>query len=273
MKLTSTQITLKYLNILIYGESGVGKTRLCATAPNPLIISAEAGLLSLSGYDIDVFEIKKRKDCDEIYDFLTMSKDASKYSTICIDSLSEIAEVLLTDEKKNTKDARQAYGIMNDEMQIVVRGFRDLPFNVYFAAKNKKIEDEGTRTTYHQPSLPGKAMLENLPYFFDIVGKMDYGRLDDGTRFRYISTVGDRFHVAKDRSGLLSPMEKPDLSYIIKKIIGNPFPVENVYAQPTQEDKQTPESKTDESVERMTQTLKQTEKALQPEKKPAWKPN
>lgn len=255
MKLTSTNRSLHFLNILVYGESGVGKTYLCSTAPNPLIISAEAGLLSLADFNIDVFEITKRKDCDEIYDFLTMSKEAKKYETICIDSLSEIAEVLLTDEKKRNKDARAAYGVMNDEMQIVVRGFRDLPYHVYFTAKNKKQEDESVGTIYHMPSLPGKQMLENLPYFFDLVCKLDFGKLADGTRYRYLSTVGDRNHVAKDRSGKLHPAEKPDLTYLINKIVSKSASNE---PEPEKEEPITDEHVTKESTE--------------PKKVAVWKP-
>jgi len=256
MKLTTTQQRLTHLNILVYGESGAGKTYLCSTAPKPLIISAEAGLLSLSDFNIDVFEIEKRKDCDEIYDFLTLSKDSKKYDTICIDSISEIAEVLLTDEKKRTKDARQAYGVMNDEMQIVVRGFRDLPYHVYFTAKNKKIEDGGTGAIFHQPSLPGKAMLDNLPYFFDMVFKLDFGKKDDGKSFRYLSTSGGRFHVAKDRSGKLLPMEKPDLTYIINKAI--PQSTKETAPEPTQEE---------------TKDTEKTESKVNTEKKATWTPN
>ena len=34
------------VKMLVYGESGMGKTMLTATLPRPLLISAESGLLS-----------------------------------------------------------------------------------------------------------------------------------------------------------------------------------------------------------------------------------
>ena len=40
------------VKVLVYGHAGAGKTSLIRTAPNPVILSAEAGLLSLSDLDI-----------------------------------------------------------------------------------------------------------------------------------------------------------------------------------------------------------------------------
>ena len=40
------------IKCVVYGFSGVGKTVLCSTAPKPIVLSAESGLLSLSKVDI-----------------------------------------------------------------------------------------------------------------------------------------------------------------------------------------------------------------------------
>lgn len=219
LKLKSTKdFATAHLNILVYGESGVGKTTLCSTAPDPLIISAEGGMLSLAKYDLPVYEIKSREDCNEIYDFLTTSKEAAKYNTICIDSISEIAEVLLSEEKKKTKDARQAYGVMNDEMAILIRSFRDLKKNVYFSAKLKKLVDESSGFTSNIPSVPGNTILQALPFFFDAVFALRYGKLEDGTVYRYLQTSGDLQWTAKNRAGKLEKQEEPDITKLFEKM-------------------------------------------------------
>ena len=55
IKLHSTKdVTVNGVKMMVYGASGVGKTRLTTTCPNPIIISAEKGLLSLADYDFSV---------------------------------------------------------------------------------------------------------------------------------------------------------------------------------------------------------------------------
>ena len=156
LNLTTTMNIPQFINVLCYAESGVGKTYMCKTAPKPLIISAEGGLLSLADEDLPVFDINNRNDLNDAYDWLSMSKEAKdSYETICIDSLSEIAEVLLAEEMLNHKDPRKAYGIMAELMAITIRGYRDLPFHTYFTAKVKKIVDEASGATSFMPSVPG----------------------------------------------------------------------------------------------------------------------
>lgn len=221
IKLRSTKdYGAESINLLVYGEAGVGKTVLCSTAPNPVIISAEGGLLSLQDHDIPAFEIQTREDCNEIYEWLKKSDEAKKYETVCIDSISEIAEVLLADEKKRSRDARQAYGVMNDEMAILIRGFRDLPKNVYFSAKLKKLTDDNSGFTTYIPSVPGNNILQSLPYFFDGVFPLKYGKLEDGSVFRYLQTAGDLQWIAKDRSGKLDKMCEPNITAIFNAIRG-----------------------------------------------------
>ncbi len=192
-------------------------TSIISTAPNPFIISSEAGLLSLSGHDIPAVEINNRNDCNEVYEWLIKSKEAEQYETICLDSLSEIAEVLLLDEKKANKDGRAAYGVMADEMITLIRGFRDLKKHVYFACKLKRLTDDSTGRVSFTPSVPGQVLLQGLPHFFDELFAMRHGKSETGS-YRYLQTVGDMQFPCKDRSGCLEDKIKPDLTEIIECI-------------------------------------------------------
>ena len=70
LKRTST-ITADGVKILVYGQAGAGKTFLIKTLPNPVILSAEGGLLSIAGTDIPYIEINGIKDLHEAYQWLT----------------------------------------------------------------------------------------------------------------------------------------------------------------------------------------------------------
>jgi len=228
MKIASTTSIPHYVNALVYGEAGVGKTRLASTAPAPLILSAEGGLLSLADYDLPVIELTNRNMINDVHQWLSRSKEAKKYKTIFIDSLSEIAELILAEELAATKDGRAAYGEMASVTTTAIRGYRELPYHVIFTAKIKKIVEEATGRTTFQPSVPGQLLLNNLPYLLDEVLLMRIGKTKEGQKYRYLDTIGDMRYIAKDRSGKLSPQEEPDLSKLIKKITNVGEPVTSV---------------------------------------------
>lgn len=208
------------VKLLVYGQAGAGKTSLIRTLPNPIILSAEAGLLSLTGTDIPYIEITSMAELQEAYLWASSSDEAAGFDSIALDSISEIGEVVLSSEKKATKDPRAAYGAMQEQMGDLIRAFRDLPGkNVYFSAKLEKSQDEMGKLLYN-PAMPGKALTQGLPYFFDEVLALRVERDADGNAHRALMCDSDGLWLAKDRSGKLDPWEAPDLGAIIAKIGG-----------------------------------------------------
>ena len=112
-------------NIMCYAPAGYGKTWLIQTLKefNPLILSAESGLLSIKGSGLDYVFISSVEDLAEAYKFL-MSEDGKKYKAVALDSVSEIAEVCLAAEKAKSKDARLAYMIQVFEDFFKMQGLR-----------------------------------------------------------------------------------------------------------------------------------------------------
>lgn len=232
---TSAAARVNGVKCLVYGGAGMGKTLLCASAPAPLILSAEAGLLSLTHnnidrvfgvaqpgitYDVPVIVIKDVDDLTDAYNWCNNSAEARQFQTICLDSLSEIAEVVLNNAKRQVKDPRQAYGELMEKMETVIRLFRDLAGkHVYMSAKMEPAKDELTGVVRYLPSMPGTKLGPKLPYFFDEVFRLGVQRASDGTQFRFLQTQPDLQYEAKDRSGALGPMEYPHLGSVFSKII------------------------------------------------------
>ena len=207
------------VKLLVYGQAGAGKTSLIPTLPHPVILSAEAGLLSIAGADVPFIEISTMADLWEAYDWLTQG-GGQEYKSVALDSISEIAEVCLNTEKKTSKDPRQAYGEMQTQMADIIRAFRDLPGrHVLMTAKCEKSTDEAGRILY-APSMPGNKTGQSLPYFFDEVLALRVEKDAEGLSQRALMCDSDGIWQAKDRSGKLDGWEAPDLGAIISKIGG-----------------------------------------------------
>lgn len=208
------------VKILVHGQSGAGKTTLIGSLPDPVVISAEGGLLALADLEIPYLNVTSMTELNEAYEWLLNSKEADQFQSVAIDSISEIAEVVLNTEKKLTKDPRQAYGALQEQMTDLIRSFRDLPRkHVYMSAKTEKATDENGRILY-SPSMPGNKLGQMLPYFFDEVLALRVERDSDGNNHRGLMCDSDGLWTAKDRSGKLSPWEDADLGLIIRKITG-----------------------------------------------------
>lgn len=207
------------VKLLVYGQAGAGKTSLIKTLPNPVVLSAEGGLLSIADADIPFIEINSMQSLEEALAWCT-SEEAGQFKSIALDSISEIAEVCLSHEKRIAKDPRQAYGAMQDAMAYIIRAFRDLPGkHVYFSAKLEKTQDEMGRILY-APSMPGNKTGQALPYYFDEVLALRIEKDADGQTQRALMCDSDGLWTAKDRSGKLEAWEAPDLGAIIDKIGG-----------------------------------------------------
>jgi len=206
------------VKLLVYGQAGAGKTSLIPTLPNPIVLSAEGGLLSIQDAELPYIEITTMAELQEAYKWLSESAEAAQFESVAIDSISEIAEVCLNYEKKVNKDPRAAYGAMQEQMADIIRVFRDLPAkHVYMSAKLEKTQDEMGRILY-APSMPGNKTGQSLPYFFDEVLALRVERDAEGNSQRALMCDSDGLWLAKDRSGKLESWEAPDLSMIINKI-------------------------------------------------------
>lgn len=217
---TTGSLAANGVKVLVYGQAGAGKTSLVKTLPNPIVLSAEGGLLSIQDADLPYIEISDMDTLKEAYAWLTSSDEAKRYQSVALDSISEIAEVVLNAEKKATKDPRQAYGAMQEQMADIIRAFRDLPGrHVYMSAKLEKTQDEMGRVLY-APSMPGNKTGQALPYFFDEVLALRVEKDGEGVTQRALMCDSDGLWLAKDRSGKLEAWEAPDLGAIIAKMQG-----------------------------------------------------
>ena len=193
------------LTALVHGPSGAGKTYAARTCPGKtLVVSAEAGLLSLRDVDLDVATICTFSDLDGVKDML-IDNDAG-YEWVYIDSLSEVAEICLAEEMGKTAHGIKAYGEMMAKVMKLVKDWRDLDVNVVMTV------------AYMAPEVPGKKLSTKLPYEFDLIVAAGTHTDSNGNVHRVFRTTSSQGVLAKDRSGALAPLERPDWGRIHSKI-------------------------------------------------------
>jgi len=210
------------IKALVYGGAGSGKTWLLATAKEPtLLVSTEAGLLSIKDAPntIQIVECNTKAEVDEVLDYLNQNKLPP---WVCIDSISEIAEVVLAEELLKTKDPRKAYGELAVVMTAMIKRFRNLHTNVVMTAKLDRVKDDASGTMLYGPGMPGQKMGQALPYFFDLVCAMRVTNNNEGDLVRELQTNRDGQWDAKDRSGKLAIFEKQSLHALAQKILDKP---------------------------------------------------
>jgi len=205
---------------LVYGPPKVGKTRLIATAPNPIIFSAESGLLSLRTLNLPFVQVNNMADFAECWRWTSQSHEARQFATFGIDSISEIVEQLLEYEKTRNKDPRKAYGEIITQGIDIIRKFRDLNGpNVVFVAKQEYAKDDASGLMFFQPSFPGQKLGPAVPYYPDeIFQYCIFTNPQTKQRIEALRCWADQQNVAGDRSGALDEYEQPNLSNIFAKI-------------------------------------------------------
>jgi hypothetical protein len=233
LQIQKVQERSSFYNILIYGDSGVGKTTLAGSADlvpsmRPvLFVDIEGGTESLkhSYPEVDTVRVTSWKEMQDLYNELHEGRHP--YKTIVLDSLSEIQKFNMYSIMTATIQARpdldpdvpsmREWGKNLEQMRKLVRGFRDLDMHTIFTALAKSDKDQRTGITTIKPSLSGK-LADEVAAFLDVVVYYYVKQIGDGedAEFRrLLLTQKTDQHIAKDRSGKL-PMilEYPTMTSI-----------------------------------------------------------
>lgn len=222
---------IDWINMLIYGDPGVGKTYLLGTAlestdTSPiLVLDVDGGLITIRGKKVDKKKIRTLDDLNNVYNtlFASIKNDKLYYKTIAIDSLTELAaldmkiimhEAWTKNPEKVIKEvpSPREWGICREHIRTIVRAFRDLPCNVVYTAHSTEDKQEG-RPSKFEPAFAGKLKVD-VPGFMDIVGYLTT-KNDQGLITRQMQLLGTNRVVAKDRTRTLGDMlENPTLPMI-----------------------------------------------------------
>jgi phage nucleotide-binding protein len=216
---------IPYLNMLVYGEPGAGKTYLAGTAQDSeatspmLFLDVEGGVVTLrKRKDIDVIRVRTMDEVEQIHNKLFLAKPEDVYyKSVCIDSLSELQKldmrtVMQQAYAKNPDKvdlevpSQREWGKSRERMTRIIRAYKDLPLHfIATAILGSEINEDSNVTTYY-PMFPGKLRGE-VPGYFDVVGYLSSVQNSEGIE-RQLQVAKTRRVVAKDRTSALGELVK-----------------------------------------------------------------
>lgn len=236
--------SLQRRNTLLLGHAGSGKTTQAKHYQQRygkgLILSGEAGLLTLSDQDIDYVPIQtfngKHNPEAGFYSFAGICKEIHSadfkslgYNWMMLDSLTELSDLAHAEAEaeasKNGKmDGFKVWGDYGKMMLGALKFFRDLPFEVIVTCLVKEDSNEDGQVVY-LPLVKGQAIQRQIPGIFDNVFALvkKEQRLPDNKVeiHRYVVTDEVRGYACKYRSPnqTLDPVEKcTDITKLFDKM-------------------------------------------------------
>lgn len=204
---------------VMFGGPGTGKTPLVQSAPRPVLLVVEPGMMSMRKSNIPCFEAYTPPLIEDFFNWVLNSKEASNFDTIGVDSVSQIAEIFLTQELARNKDGRKAYGEMSIRVMQILNKLYFMPQkHIYLIAKQQIADDNGV--TRKRPYFPGQDLNVKVPHLFDEVLHLGLTRIPGVVSEVMAIRCKESYDtMARDRSGNLNEFEQPDLGQLFQKVM------------------------------------------------------
>lgn len=211
-----------YAKILIFGESGTGKTYFAGTYDNEktllINVKAESGTMTLRSKGINLKTITINNYADMKAAINWLKENGSEFELIFIDSLSQWQKNL-EKEIPETGNKFAKWNTIKDYTKEIVDSFKQLPFHVVFTCEIKKDKDETTGEVFYQPSLLGSSK-DDIPYWFDEVYYFTRVQTKIGEPIAYkCMTAAAMKFPCKSRLGLPIIIDSPKLTDILSMTV------------------------------------------------------
>lgn len=243
------------VKLVMLGRSGIGKTTQLKTLPvdSTLFVDLEAGDLAVKGWRGDTLRPRTWLEFRDLVCFLAGPNHVlppetpfsqahfehvcreygdpaqlDKYDTYFVDSITVLSRWCFAwaktqpqaySERTGKPDTRGAYGLLAAEMLGALTHLQHVRGKhvVFVAILDEKTDDFNRRVFV--PQIEGGKTATELPGIVDEVVTLAELPADDGTSYRAFvtHTVNPYGFPAKDRSGVLDLVERPDLGALISK--------------------------------------------------------
>lgn len=164
-----------YVKALLYGKSGMGKTRAAGTINrdpkkvDTVVLNTEGGgwqtIKQQLGYTPYVETIDSYQMALDVVKKL--ETDPGPIKNVIVDSVTELAALVLEDIVGTRQPKIQDYGTLSKRLGALLRRLRDLPMNVVFTALAKEVTRDDV-VVGEEPNIVGGTKV-TLPALVDVV--------------------------------------------------------------------------------------------------------
>jgi hypothetical protein len=230
LSVTKVHARSQYLNLLVYGDSGIGKTTLAGSSDEVpdmrpvLFVDMEGGTESLRTTFPEVDTVRVTNWGEMVNLYKVLGDGNTGYQTVVLDSLTEIQKFnmynimtkVTTEHPERDFDvpSMREWGQNLEQMRRFVRLFRDLPMNVIFTALARKDKNQVNGREETLPALSGKlsgevaAFLDIVVYYYMKKVREGEGEAAKDVDKRMLLTTKTDTIIAKDRTTKLPPVIK-----------------------------------------------------------------
>lgn len=196
---------------VIYGPPGSAKTPIVNTAPRPVLLATEPGLLSMRNSNVPTWIAPNKAKIDEFFKWFENSAEAKKFDTLAIDSSSQICNIALNESK--AKHGLAQYGEMADYVYPYLSRLYYMPEKHMYIIAKEELTSDGKR----RPSFPGKYLPTEVPHLYDCVLRLARCNIPGIGEQLAFQCNGSIDVVARNRTGTLADYEPPDFGELVKK--------------------------------------------------------
>lgn len=207
---------------VVHGGPGTGKTPLINSAPRPVLLAAEPGLLSMRNSRVPTKLAPTWAEIKDFFDWVFKSNEAKQFDTVGIDSASQICEIHLRDNPGKAAHGLPRYGKMAEDCGDIFHKLYYLQQKHVYMICKQELEQTDAGGGKLRPYFPGKDLNTKVPHLYDEILHLGVFAVPGHGQVKAFQCHSSFDSQCRDRTGNLSQFEPPDLSALFAKCMTNP---------------------------------------------------
>lgn len=197
---------------IIFGAPGSAKTPLINTAPRPVMLACEPGMLSMRGSNVPTCQAFTPEAIDDFFKWFFTSAEVKNYDTLAIDSVSQLADIYLQAALKKLKHGLQAYGSMATSVMDHMRPLFFTPQKHTYLICKQSVGEGMAR-----PMFPGNQLNVDIPHMYDFILHLGIKNVPGAGQVKAFQCNESFDFLCRNRTGNLNDFEEPHFGKLVTK--------------------------------------------------------